>query len=69
MKTVYVKSDCIQREIEKTDERINRHKSQIRKLEKQKLNLICDLRNAEFEEKHQGQFASRFEVNSFRHND
>ncbi|MBE5821782.1 MAG: hypothetical protein E7311_04255 [Clostridiales bacterium] len=62
-------SESIKREIAKIEERINRHKHQIRKLENEKLNLMGDLHNAEFEERTQGQFANRFEVDSFRHND
>lgn len=70
MKTVVLpNSECIKREVNRIDKKINQHRALIRKLESQKIDLLYELRNAEFEEKPQGQFVSRFEVDSFRHND
>ena len=63
----YVKSDCLKREIQKVKQKISKLKTQILQLEKQKFDLMSDLRNTEFEEKSQTQFASRFEVDSFNH--
>lgn len=62
-------SKYLKKEIKKVDNKINRLKAQIIKLEEQKYNLTLELHNAEFEENHQWQFINRFEVDSFRHYD
>ena len=43
-------SELIKKEVAKIDSKINRHKDQIRKLENQKFDLLCNLHNEEFEE-------------------
>ena len=62
-------SELIKKEVSKIDSKINRHKGQIRKLEEQKFDLLCSLNDIEFKERNSKQFISRFEVDSFRHND
>lgn len=55
-------SERMSKEISLIQKAIDLLKRQIEKLEEKKFQLTLDFQNADFEERHQGQFTGRFET-------